>query len=131
MKTSFEIYESVGFLINLKDGNDVLTLSGYSANGSYNSEANGKITCSVQTVGMDSDEYATDANGTSCDHLPTFANGTVYSQAVITVAYGFSTVGEYVATVWYSKTSGGSLTTRAIKRIPFTVVNNTPVAEPN
>lgn len=124
----FELKNSVYFLINLKDGKAPLTLSGYTENAAYNDVEKGKITLSIQKIGDEG--YADDEQGVSMDHVPMFANGTNYSQAIGGTPNGFDVEGEYVATVWYTKKNGGQLQHREVERIVFSVINSIPTAEP-
>jgi hypothetical protein len=124
----YELKESIYFLVNLKDGNTPLTLSGYSENAAYDDVEKGKVTLSIQKIGESG--YAEDAEDISMDHIPMFANGTNYSQATGGTPNGFDEEGEYVATVWYTKKESGQLKNRRLKRIQFSVINSIPTAEP-
>jgi hypothetical protein len=125
--TTYQVYASIPILIDLKLDGVALTLSGYTSGAAYNDSTKGAVTLTIQdTTGA----TVSDAQPSplSLDHITMFANGTNYSQAHYTIAYGLATAGDYIATVWYSKTSGGVITTRAVTRITIGVVNETPVA---
>jgi hypothetical protein len=111
------LLEEVYFLVNIVDGTEAVTLTGYTANASYNDESKYKLTCTIEKDGV----IVTDSNDDSMDHIPVFANGTTYSQGTTGTPYGFDVAGEYEATVWITKRVSGTLTRRKMTIIPFTV----------
>jgi hypothetical protein len=122
------LYESLGFRIFLTLGGQPLTLPYSTPDGAYNDESKGKITLTVQKVNGD---VAPDAADVPIDHIIMYANGSVYSEATLTVAYGMGTAGRYIATIWYHVKNGSSLTKRALKIIAFDIEGGVQATAPS
>lgn len=112
MRTTWRTEETVSLLITLKDNKVLLVLPYSTPNAALTDETKGKVTVTFQKASDES--IMNDADGTPCDHLPAFANGTVYSQATCKVPPGFAEACELIYTVWYHKTVSGVLSTRAL-----------------
>lgn len=85
----------------------------------YDDETKGKVILTVHN--RSTNLVQVDSDDTEIKDLVMLMNGSSNSSAVRTVPFGIDTDGEYMATVWYIKKTGSTLTRRDIKTITFSV----------
>lgn len=127
MKEIYDIKQSVGLKCVLKQDGAPLTLGYSTADIILNNAALGEVVVTI--IDLTTGLVASDTNGTSWDSIHCYANGTVYSEAVITVSYGFP-AGNYSAVFWLKKTSSGILSYREVEKKRFEVKSISPQVTP-
>lgn len=121
-------YDSLDLKVNLKLDGQALTLSGYSASALLSDETKGKVTVTVTDADGD---VVNDANGSPLDHLTMYANGSIFSQAILTAAYGIATAGQYIVTYWYHKKASGVLSSRHVGTVVLTITDEVAATAPS
>jgi hypothetical protein len=122
-------YQSVPFKITLKIDGALLVLPYTVADSLLSDETKGKITITVQKASDGT--IKNDANGTPIDHITMYANGIVYSQAVLTLGYGFADAEELIYTIWYHKKIAGVVTIRDLFVGSLTIEAGTQATAPS